>query len=113
MFNPSASQIVPTAATQPVSSSFLRSVLGTPSAPLIYLDGNGHWTTTRPSSQAPAFRISPETYVILRAGGTPSPQGEGWTAPSGASFRLVAITDVAGAHHGIAVTVGPTDPPPV
>ena len=113
MFTPSASQIVPTLATKPVAVTFLRALAGATGPIPLYLDTAGNWTTTNPGGGAPAHAISPATFALLHTGGTPSPLGEAWTAPAGNAYRLVSMTDAAGDHHGVAVQVGPTDPPPV
>ena len=112
MYTPPAAVVLPTLATRAVSAAFFRSLAVTPSRPgPIFLDSSDRWTTTPPSPTSPAYSVSYETFVVLVAGGTPSASGEGWTNASGASYRLVAVQDISGARHGIAVAVGPTDPP--
>lgn len=112
MYTTPAAAVVPHLATRAVSANFFREVAKTSlRIGPIFLDASDRWTTTPPSPTSPAYSVSYETSVVLGAGGTPSASGEGWTNASGASYRLVAVQDISGARHGIAVAVGPTDPP--
>lgn len=111
MFTPTAAAVFPTMATRPVSSGFLASISAAGRPVPLYIETSGHWTATCPTSNPPPYQMSAETFALLCVGGTVSTSGEGWTVASGQAYRLVAVVDIAGARHGIAVAAGPSDPP--
>jgi hypothetical protein len=104
---PTADETAPTRATHAVSSGLLASLTRYSTPPPLYLGSTG-WALT---GTGPTYTLGAAALARLQAGGTVSPQGEGWVDASGAGWRLVAVTDASGDRHGITVMAGPSDPP--